>query len=203
MALMVAAAIVFTKYIDRESLQSFIAASGQWGIAIYFFIELFYVTFTPLLNTFILIASGYLFGGLTGFIVNFLATSTGLFLIVFLVRKYGRPLLQKVVSHKFYERFDQITQKVGPMTLLIVYVFPFTPDDELTYIIAAGPLPFKRFVLPIVLGTAAKAAYSYIGDLGARGLAIAGYARIVMLIVGVILVGLQEHYFKKRLNPRP
>jgi len=195
--LMIASAIFFSNYINQESLQELVERSGQLGIITYFLIEVFYVTFTPLLNTFVLIASGYLFGGHLGFTINFLSTAVGLLLIVFLVKKYGRPLLQKIVSQKFYEHFDKITQKVGPLALLIVYVLPFTPDDELTYIVAAGPIRFKRFILPIVLGTLAKSAYSYIGDLGTRGITIAVYFRITLLILGILLVGLQEYIIKK------
>src|SRR3989344_808260 len=195
--LMIVAAVIFSKYIDRESLQAVVKNSGQWGVIIYFLIEVVYVTLTPLFNTFILIASGYIFGGHIGFIINFLATSLGLFLIVLLVKKYGRPLLHRVVSHNFYNRFDKITQKVGPITLLIVYILPFTPDDELTYIVAAGPIGFKRFILPILLGTLAKAAYSYVGDMGAKGITIAAYARIALLIVGLVIVGIQEYWIKK------
>ncbi|MFH1376455.1 MAG: VTT domain-containing protein [Candidatus Woesearchaeota archaeon] len=197
-ALMIVAAVIFTKYIDRESLQVVVESSGQWGMVIYFFIEVVYVTLTPLFNTFILIAAGYIFGGHVGFIINFLATTIGLFLIVFLVKRYGRPLLKKVVAPRFYNRFDQITQKVGPITLLIVYILPFTPDDELTYIVAAGPIGIKRFILPILLGTLAKSAYSYIGDIGVDGIYIATYARIILLIVGLIIVGIQEYIIKKR-----
>lgn len=196
--LMIVAAIIFSKYVDRESLQMIVVESGKIGIIIYFFIEVIYVTLTPLFNTFILIASGYIFGGHLGFIINFLATTCGLFLIILLVKKYGRPLLRKIVSAHFYNRFDQITQKVGPMTLLIVYVLPFTPDDELTYIIAAGPTGIKRFILPILLGSLAKAAYSYIGYLGTEGIIIAFYARLVLLVIGLILIGAQEYLIKSR-----
>jgi uncharacterized membrane protein YdjX (TVP38/TMEM64 family) len=196
-ALMIVAAVIFTKYVNRESLQAFIMSGGQWGVILYFLIEIIYVTITPLFNTFILITSGYLFGGHIGFIINFLATTIGLFLIVFLVKIYGRPLLKKVVSVRFYNNFDYITKKIGPITLLIVYILPFTPDDELTYILAAGPIGIKRFILPILLGSLAKAAYSYIGDLGTEGILIAFYVRIVLLIIGLVIVGTQEYWIKK------
>ena len=195
--IMILAAVIFSNYVDRESLQKAIQDIGPLGIIIYFIIEVIYVTLTPLLNTAILIASGYIFGGHLGFIINFLATTLGLFLIVFLVKRYGRSLLQKVVSHKFYRNFDRIVQKIGPVTLLIVYVLPFTPDDELTYLVAAGPVKFRRFIIPILLGSLAKAAYSYIGDLGAEGIIIALYARIILLVIGLIAVGLQEHWIKR------
>ncbi|MBT7754741.1 MAG: TVP38/TMEM64 family protein [Candidatus Magasanikbacteria bacterium] len=190
---MVIAAILFHKFVDRDSLQMITENSGYLGLVIYFLIEVVYVTFTPLLNSAILIISGYLFGGHTGFIINFTATTFGLFLIVFLVKKYGRPMLKRLVSERFYNKFDHIVQKVGPITLLIVYVLPLTPDDELTYIIAAGPIGIKRFILPIILGTLAKAAYSYIGDKGTEGILIATYARIILLIIGVVMIGTQEY----------
>ncbi len=199
--LMILSAFIFSIYVDKEALQEIVQSMGFLGIIIYFIIEVIYVTLTPLLNTAILIASGYIFGGHLGFIINFLATTLGLFLIVFLVKRYGRSLLQKVVSHKFYRNFDRIVQKIGPATLLIVYVLPFTPDDELTYLVAAGPVKFRRFIIPILLGSLAKAAYSYIGDLGAEGIIIALYARVILLVIGLIAVGLQEHGIRK-LNPK-
>jgi Uncharacterized conserved protein len=191
--LMVVVAFLIKKYINREALQIIVSNSGSLGSLIYYLIEVAYITFTPFLNTFILIASGYLFGGAAGFVINFLAATTSLFLIVFLVKHYGRPLLKKLVSESFYKNFDLITQKIGPVLLLVAYVIPFSPDDELTYVVAAGPLGFKRFILPVVLGSIGKAAYSYIGDLGGRGVIIAAYVRLAVLIVGLILVGLQEY----------
>jgi len=196
--LMVVTAIIFSKYINKESLQTIVQSTGSLGILLYFLIEVIYVTLTPLLNTIILITSGYLFGGHTGFIINFLATTLGLFLIIFLVKKYGRPLLKKIVSQKIYYNFDKITQKVGPITLLIVYILPFTPDDELTYVVSAGSIGIKRFIFPILIGSMAKAAYSYIGDLGTRGIAIAFYSRFFLLLIGLIIVGTQEYIIRKK-----
>lgn len=196
--LMFIAAFLIKKYVNREILQEVVSSSGNLGIFVYYLIEVAYITFTPFLNTFILIVSGYIFGSFLGFIVNFLAATTSLFLIVFLVKKYGRPLLKKLVSESFYKNFDKITQKVGPILLLVAYVIPFSPDDELTYIVAAGPLGFKRFILPVLLGSIGKASYSYIGDLGGPGIITATYFRISVLIIGLILVGLQEYILKKK-----
>lgn len=199
LCLMIFAAFFFQKYVNKDVLQELVGRSGQFGIIIFFLIEVVYVTFTPLLNTAILILAGYIFGGLTGFFINFLANTAGLFLIVFLVRKYGRSLLKKVVSKNFYDKFDSLAEKIGPMILFVVYVLPFTPDDELTYIVAAGPIKFRRFILPILLGNIAKSAYSFIGENATTGIAIAASARIIMLIVGLVLVGLQEYVMERKL----
>ncbi len=194
---MVICAVVFTKYVDQEALRATVDRTGPYGMIAFFLIEVVYVTFTPLFNTFILIAAGYFFGGPAGFVINFFATALGLFAIIFLVRRYGRKQLQRIISPRYYRRFDDIVEKVGPMSLLVLYVLPFTPDDELTYIVAAGSVSFKRFILPIVLGTLAKAAYSYIGALGAQGIAIATLARVILLGVGIVAVGTQEYLMKR------
>ncbi|MFA5051815.1 MAG: VTT domain-containing protein [Patescibacteria group bacterium] len=198
LCVMALSAFVFTEFIDRDSLQKIVEKTGQLGIVLYAIIEMIYVTFTPLMNTIIFIVSGYLFGGHVGFVVNFISTVIGLFFIIFLVKRYGRTWLRRVVSTAIYDRFDKIVEKVGPITLLIVYVLPFTPDDELTYLVAAGPIGFKRFILPVVLGTVAKAGYSYIGDMGSRGVAIAIYFRIILLFTGLAAIGLQEYILAKR-----
>lgn len=192
-------AVFFKKYLDQETLQLLVQRSGQWGVLTYLFLEILYIVFTPFLNTFILIASGYLFGGLLGVLINFIAAISSLLLIVFLVKKYGRPLLKKLVSENFYRHFDKIVAKVGPMLLLVAYVVPFSPDDELTYIVAAGPLGFKRFILPVVLGSIGKASYSYIGDLGGEGVIIAAYTRVSVLAVGLVLIFIQEYILKKKI----
>jgi uncharacterized membrane protein YdjX (TVP38/TMEM64 family) len=196
---LVVVAFFFNKYVDRPVLQNIVSSAGKLGVLVYYLVEVAYITFTPFLNTFILIASGYIFGGALGAIINFLAAISSLFLIVFLVKKYGRPLLKKLVSENFYKHFDKITAKVGPVLLLVAYVIPFSPDDELTYIVAAGPLPFKRFILPVILGSIGKASYSYIGDLGGPGVLIATYTRVSVLVLGLIMVGLQEYIVKKKI----
>src|SRR4030067_551979 len=82
--LMIVAAVVFNRYVDKDTLQVVVEKAGHMGILVYALVEVIYVTFTPLLNTFILIVSGFIFGGHVGFIINFLSTIVGLFLIVFL-----------------------------------------------------------------------------------------------------------------------
>ncbi|NTW76154.1 MAG: TVP38/TMEM64 family protein [Candidatus Moranbacteria bacterium] len=200
LALMFLAGYAFGKYVDREFLQSLVQYGGIFGVVAYFLVEVVYVTLTPLFNTAILIGSGYVFGGHAGFVMNFCAVSVGLLLIVLLVKWYGRSLLQRLLPRRYAERFDGLAQRIGPITLLIVYILPFTPDDELTYIVAAGPIGMRRFILPVVIGTAAKSTYSYIGDRGADGVVIASAARVVLLFVGLIVIGIQEYWFAKRFG---
>ncbi|MFZ5391353.1 MAG: TVP38/TMEM64 family protein [Patescibacteria group bacterium] len=191
------AGLLIAKYMDRQSLQSVVNNLGNLGILVFWLVEILYIILTPFYNTAIHIAAGYIFGGFWGFVLNFTATTVGLMLIVVLVKKFGRPWLKNILPDHFYKNFDNLTQKIGPLFLFLIYVLPFTPDDEMTYIVAAGPVGFKRFILPILLGNIAKSAMSYIGDSGGEGLIIALNVRVIMLIVGLIVVGTQEYFIKK------
>ena len=205
-AFMVTLAFVVTQYVDRDALRALVESAGTLGVVLFLVIEYLYVVFVPIYNTAIHVASGYIFGGQLGWVLNFIATTAGLFTIVLLVKSYGRLLLEKVVSTKFIRSYDSVISKIGLIALFIMYVLPLFPDDEITYLLAVGgKIQFWRFIIPVVLGNIAKTAVSYIGDEGLSGFSIAIEARVVILVVGLVLVGIQEYWlvpklFKYKLN---
>lgn len=195
--LMVILAIVLQQTVDREWLRQVVSDTGNFGLIIFFLIEYIYIILVPVYNTTIHLAAGYIFGGDIGWVLNFLATSAGLFTIIYLVKRFGRPLLQRIVPSRIYNRYDDLSHRIGPITLFLVYVLPLFPDDEITYLIAAGQVRFARFVLPVLLGNVTKAAVSYIGDEGMAGFQMALGTRVIVLVIGIILIGIQEYWFSK------
>ncbi|MFA5031231.1 MAG: VTT domain-containing protein [Patescibacteria group bacterium] len=196
-AVVIIAGFFLKQYVDREQLRALTESTGIWGILVFGCIEYLYVIFVPI-NTTIHLISGYLFGGDLGWVLNFITTTAGLFTIIFLVKRYGRPLLEKIVSQKFLEQFDNISAKIGPFTLFVLYVLPMFPDDEITYLVAAANIKFKRFILPVIFGNITKAAISYVGDEGSSGLDLALGSRIVILIIGGIIIGIQEYIVQRK-----
>jgi len=195
---MIVLAILAVKYIDREWLQETFKQKDAWGLLLFGLIEYLYTIFVPIYNTTIHLTAGYIFGGHLGWVLNFITTTVGLFTIVLLVKRFGRPLLEKIVPHSFLRRYDKIATKVGPLTLFMVYVLPLFPDDELTYVITAANIKLSRFIFPILLGNITKAAVSYIGDEGSTGFAPAIGSRVVILVFGIVIIGAQEYFYQKR-----
>ena len=200
LALMTSLAILLKHYVDQDILSSFVESKGLAGIFLYILIEIFFIILVPIYNTPLHIASGFIFGGMLGWLINFVSVTIGLSLIVFLVKFYGRPLIEKIVPNPVLSKYDHLSHKIGPITLFLIYVLPIFPDDELTYLIAAGKgIPFWRYLLPIILGNITKSAMSFIGESGLQGLGIAMGTRILILIIGLIIIGLQEYIFIKHL----
>lgn len=192
-----------SEFVDRENLRRLVDSYGGLGILGFLLVEYVSVVLAPGYNTAIHIAAGYVFGGQLGWLLNMVATTAGLFTIIAIVKIWGRPLLLRIVSEKTLRQYDNATDRVGPIALFLVYVAPFFPDDELTYLIAAGQAPFRRYVLPVILGNIAKTSVSYIGDSGLQGLEMAVGSRIVVLVIGLVLIGAQEYVAVSRAKRTP
>src|SRR5688572_5867647 len=83
---MIILGFVLERYVNRDFLRSIVVGSGIYGILLFGLIEYLYVVFVPVYNTNIHLAAGYIFGGYAGWLINFIATTAGLFTIILLVR---------------------------------------------------------------------------------------------------------------------
>lgn len=196
---MVLLGVFLFRAVDREVLRDIVERAGLLGPLAFLVVEYFYVIFVPIYNTAIHLAAGYIFGGGTGWLLNIIATSAGLFTIIGLVKYYGRPLLERVVSKSKIERYDRVASRTAPIVLFLIYALPLFPDDEITYLIAASQTKFSRFVLPVILGTIAKTSVSYIGDEGLSGFTLTIISRTSLLIIGLFLVAVQEYLHHRRI----
>jgi len=181
-----------THYINREALRLMLQHADGWATPVFVVIEYLYIVLVPFYNVGIHLAAGYIFGGNVGWLLNWITANLGLFTIVWLIKRYGRPLLEKVVSQEFLAKFDKFDGKIPPILLFVIYALPFFPDNEFAYIVAAGSGSFSPFILPIILGNIAKASISFIGDKGWPGFWQTGVIRLEVLILGSIVVIIQE-----------
>lgn len=197
--LMVTAGFAVSIYIDQETIRSYVVDKGFLSYIIFGIFEYLYVVFVPLYNTAVHLMAGYIFGGEIGWLINFIATTAGLITIIYLVKRWGRPFLEKMVSKELLDKYDNGTKVIAPMLLFLIYVLPLFPDDEFTYIIAASnKVSFGRYVLPIILGNITKSSVSFIGAEGTEGIGLALETRIILLVIGVILVGIQEWIVQRK-----
>jgi len=196
--LMLLALALLNQFTDRTVLQDFVKSFGKLGVLVYGIIAYLFVVFVPGYNTPIHIASGYIFGPQLGWLINFITTTAGLFTIIFLVKRFGPAIVEWLVGSKNKEKYDKLLSKIAPLSLFVMYVLPGFPDDEVTYLMAASQeVRFVRYILPVVLGTIAKTSVSYIGDQGAVGVIHSGIARASSLVVGLVIIGLQEYFYRK------
>lgn len=183
---------VSTFLVDKEAIRNIVSGYGIFAPIVFIFIQIGQNVIAPIAHYPILLAGGFVFGPVLGFLYNWIGTSIGTILIILLARKFGRPLVNKMVSQKFITKYDHIIQKLSPFGLFLMYALPVFPDDEITYLIGVSNMPVKSIIFAILLGKIPGAALSFTGDKIA-GISTTIFVQILVLVVGALF------YFRKRI----
>jgi len=171
---------------DKETIREIIKGYGLFAPIIFIIIQITQNIIAPISHYPLLIAGGYIFGPINGFLLNWIGTTIGTFLIIILAKKFGRPLVNKMVSKKAIDKYDHIVKKISPFGLFLIYALPIFPDDEISYLIGISAMPLKSMIFPIVLGKIGGATNAFIGDSPATGFLASAIIGIIILIIGTL-----------------
>lgn len=179
--------------IDKETLRNFINGYGVFGPAVFILLEISAIIFLPISNYPVFMAGGLIFGPWLGLIINWVSIIIGTCLILWLTRKFGRPLVNRLVNKKTLEKYDGYVQKYGQFGLFIACVLPLFPDDELIYLAGLSSLSGKKIILAVVFGRIPAAAFSFIGNEVINGAIVSVIIRLAIGAVGTAI------YFRKNI----
>lgn len=137
-----------------ETLREYVAGYGVWAPIILFLIQVLQ-GILPIIPTFLGYVTGaVLFGSAGGFIVNYSGISAGAIIAFLLAKKFGPPLVNKMIS---LEKHDAFMKRVNrsrsyPIFLFVTILLPLAPDVVLYYFSGLINMPTKRYVWIIILG---------------------------------------------------
>ena len=177
--------------VDKEAVRNIVEGYGIFAPLVFILIQIGQNVFAPIAHYPILLAGGFIFGPVLGFLYNWIGTVLGTILVVLLARKFGRPLVNKMVSKRFIEKYDHIIQKLRPYGLFLIYALPVFPDDEITYLIGVSSMPLRNVIFAILIGKIPGAALSVIGDEALNGMKHVLVIQITVLVLGTLF------YFRK------
>ena len=118
-------------------------------VAISFFV--LEVIFTPLPGLIVSIAAGYAFGGFWGAIYTYSGNMIGTLIAFYLSRRFGRPVVEKLVNKKQLDKYDGFLQEKGKVLLWIVYLLPFLPNDIVTFMVGLTDTKWKDFIFIVAI----------------------------------------------------
>lgn len=179
--------------VDKESVREIVAGYGIFSPLVFVLIQIIQNVVAPIAHQPLLMAGGFIFDPITGFFLNWIGTVIGTFLIFLIGKRFGRPLVDKMVSKKAIERYDSIVKKLGPFGLFLIYAIPFFPDDEITYLVAISGIPIKSIIPAIILGKIGGATNSFIGDDPINGSLVSIIIGSIVLVLGSLFY-LREKY---------
>ncbi len=135
----------------QQTFQDFVLSFGGLGPIILILLQVVQVLIPPLDHNVTQFIGGFIFGPWLGFIYNYSGRILGSILAFMIAKRYGRPILEKVISKEEIEKYDKIWEK-SLVFVFLGYVMPFFPDDAISYLAGASKVKFKIFLAMILLG---------------------------------------------------
>ncbi len=185
---------VSTLLINKEAVRSIVNRYELVAPLIFILIQIAQNVIAPIAHYPILLAGGFIFGPIIGFFYNWIGTTIGTILIILLAKKFGRPLVNRMVSKKFIDKYDHVIQMLSPFGLFLIYALPIFPDDEISYLIGVSAMPVRSIVYAIIMGKIPGASLSFMGDEAINGMLPSSIIQIAVLIVGIVF------YFRKNIK---
>jgi uncharacterized membrane protein YdjX (TVP38/TMEM64 family) len=170
--------------IDKEAVRDIVDRFGVFAPLGFMLLQIIQNVIAPIIHYPILLAGGFIFGPVLGLIYNWIGTSIGTMLIILITKKFGRPLVLRMVDKKIINKWDHVVKKLSPFGLFLIYDMPIFPDDEITYLVGLSDMPVKSMIFPIIWGKIGGASLSFMGDQ-----TIAGMSATTVVWLGSAAIG--------------
>lgn len=155
---LVAAALVvwheplFGLFGDQERLEALVAGLGPAGPLAIIALQVIQVVAGPVPGHFVGLASGYLFGPWLGALYSLIGLILGSLISVLIVRRWGRPLVERLVAPTTLARIDRFSARLGMPLLFLLFLVPLMPDDTILLVAGLTDMTVGDILLASTLG---------------------------------------------------
>ena len=182
---------------DPEGMRAWIEEQGVFGPLAFMLLQFVQTVVAPIPGNVVGVLGGYLFG-IWGMLWSFIGSAAGFWVVFWLSRRFGRPLVEKIVSEEMLKKFDFVFGKRGPFLLFLIFLIPGLPDDVVCYIAGLTKIPIINLMVMVMVGRLpALVANNLIGS----GLGDGNYAAVVVFsVIIAILIAVVYVYQEKIIN---
>lgn len=132
---------------NPQQFQTWLQSFGSHVILVYILLQSLTIIIAPIGGLFLQVAILSIFDPIKAFTLIYFVTTPLYLLNFYLARKYGRPLVQKVIGHHALETVDNFAKDSGILTLLIFKMFQNGNFDYISYAAGLTNIKFKHFAL--------------------------------------------------------
>ena len=136
----------------QERVREWVAGFGPWAPLVSIALNAAQVLLAPIPGQFIGVMNGYLYGIWLGTLYSMVGLLIGTALAMGLARRFGRPLVERLVHPEQLARWDRITRRRGPPFFFLIYLFPSLPDDIICFLIGLSSLAIPRMLVLAMIG---------------------------------------------------
>lgn len=141
----------FSALSSYSSMEDYINRFAPYGQVFFFLIQLLSVILAPIPSNVTALAGAVLFGMWQSFLLTFGAILLGSFLLFYLARVLGRPFADQLVSRKLSDKYLDLIRSKQDIFLLLVFLFPFFPDDLICILAGLTTIrPLRFFIIALI-----------------------------------------------------
>jgi len=180
--------------LDTTTLRQWIDSFGILAPVVFILVQIAQVIFAPIPGQVIALAGGYLFGPVHGTIYSLLGVTVGSSIAFLLTKRYGRPLVERVLHEDVIAGFDGFVERVGLLGFISFIIVPGLPDDAVCFLAGLTTWRLKTFLFAIIIGRfPAYVLTVYAGSELASGRFVVG-----VILIGVLVVLSTIGYYKQK-----
>lgn len=145
-----------------DTLQMYIEGTGVWAPLAFLLLQVLQIVMAFIPGGMLLAGGVVIFGPWEGLAYNFLGTVLGSCLNFRLARRWGRRIAGHLLSSATQEKYLGWLNEGKRFRRLfaLAILLPFFPDDALCLIAGLSDMPWRRFLLILLLKLPTVAAYS-------------------------------------------
>ena len=172
-------------YNERHKIEEFILSFGIWAPGLFLLLQIIQVIISPIPGNVTGFVGGYIFGW-WGLLLTTIGTLLGFIIIIWLVRRFGRRLIEKFFKPEQIAKFDYITEKNGVMALFLIFLLPFFPDDLISLLAGLTKISWRKLIIVFLLG---RLPGNLLLTMMGNGVNDGDINLIVGIVVAVVIIG--------------
>lgn len=184
------------KQIPQEALQNLVVRAGVWGPLIFIILHLTSIIFAPISGVPFLITGFYLFGKTT-IIYMYCSAVLGFMVNFAIARKWGRPLIGKLIGKEYIEKIDDLAQEYGTLTLIFLRLLWSGVADYVSYAYGLTEMKFSKYIFISAIASIPGWAFWYFVASRTDNIEQFLVFTYILTILGASIFLLGRRFFKK------
>lgn len=193
----------FEAVTSQEGVRAYIDAFSPYTQLAFFVIQLLSVILAPIPSNITAAAGALIFGMWESFFLTAAAVLLGSMVVFLLARFLGRAFADQFVSRNISEKYLSVLKAKRDAVLILVFLFPFFPDDLICILAGLTDIAPLRFLVIILLTRpwgllVASAVGGSVISIPLWGMVLIGALGVVLFVVGIKFGDQWERKFLER-----
>lgn len=151
MALPITLALALSYYMqgqflaNTDALKAWFESFGPFVILVYIVLQALSIIIAPIGGFVFLLAMIAIYGPKIAIILVFLVSTPAYLINFYIARRFGRPLVKKIIGEHGLKTVDHFAKDAGTPTLIVLRIFQGMNFDYISYGVGLTTIPFKTF----------------------------------------------------------